>query len=73
MLSDPDLNLKLNGTVTKFGDCPNIDSSIEDIDVLAALEDILKCGGWCSLDNPAEHNPTGSSNGTFYFRFKDIN
>ena len=28
VLSDPDLNLKLDGNVTKFGDCPNVDSSV---------------------------------------------
>jgi hypothetical protein len=49
-------------------------SSDENINVLAALEDILKCGGWCSMDNPAEHNPTGSqANGTYFYRFRDIN
>ena len=73
ILSDPDLGLWTNGTIRKFGDCPDVQASTENIDVLAALEDILGCGGWCPLDNPAEHNPTGSNNGTFFNRFKDIN
>lgn len=68
--------MDLNGPAKKFADCANITnitSTDEDINVLAALEDILKCGGWCSLDKKEEHNPTGNTNGTYYYRFRDIN
>jgi len=74
VLEEAGLNVK--GTAKKFADCENqtdITSSDENINVLAALEDILKCGGWCSMDNTAEHNPTGNLNGTYYYRFRDIN
>lgn len=76
MLSESEEPLDLSGKAKKFAECSdqvNITSTDEDISLLAVLEDILKCGGWCSLDNPNEHNPTGKLNGTYFYRFRDIN
>jgi hypothetical protein len=76
VLSDPDLGMWVNGTKTKFSDCRDVvdvSSTEENINVLAALEDILNCGGWCPLDNAAEHNPTGNLNGSYFYRFRNIN
>lgn len=58
---------KISSTgVEKFGDCSGIQSSTANIEILAALENLLSCGGWCppSQDNP----PFG-----YTYRFRNIN
>ena len=55
--------------VTKYADCPTIDTNNENIDVLAAIEELLNCGGWCPLSNTAEADPAS----VYYYRFRNIN
>jgi hypothetical protein len=38
----------------KYGDCPNIQSGQEGIDILSALENLLQCGGWCPINSAKE-------------------
>lgn len=74
-VSDPALSL--DGNHSRFSECVNdtkVNSTAENIDVLAAIEDLLQCGGWCSFGNPAEDNPTvRTDNQTYFKRFVDIN
>jgi hypothetical protein len=57
------------GNATKFADCPTFNSTTENIDVLAAIEELLNCGGWCPLNNSAEADPAS----VYYYRFRNIN
>jgi len=51
----------------KFGDCLNITSSNTNVEILAALENLLQCGGWCPLDKETKNLPK------FYtYRFRII-
>jgi hypothetical protein len=61
--------MNTTGTATKFADCQSTTSSTENIDIMAAIEELLGCGGWCDLSNAAELNPAK----TYYYRFRDIN
>lgn len=58
-------NISPNGSA-KFGDCPNITSTTTNVEILAALENLLKCGGWCSKDR--ETPPFGN----YTYRFRNI-
>jgi hypothetical protein len=54
----------------KFGDCSTstaIQSSTANIEIMATLENLLQCGGWCpiSIDNPPFTSYT--------YRFRNIN
>lgn len=51
----------------KFGDCKNFTSSNTNVEILAALENLLQCGGWCSPDK--ETPPFGG----YTYRFRNIN
>ena len=50
---------------TKYSDCTSdkIKSSKQNIEILAALENILECAGWCNGD----HQPT------YFYRFRNLN
>lgn len=51
----------------KFGDCKTYQSSTTNIEILAALENLLGCGGWCA---PTQDNPPF---GGYTYRFRNIN
>ena len=56
-----------SGTAEKFGDCTTIKSSTTNIEILAALENLLSCGGWCA---PTQDIPPF---GGYTYRFRNIN
>jgi hypothetical protein len=64
------LNLNTTGNYLKYSDCPNYQASTEYIEVLAALERLLGCGGWCSIDTGFESDPIAPF---YFYRFSNIN
>lgn len=60
-----------DGGSAKFGDCSankvNITSSNTNIEILAALENLLQCGGWCPLDKEVKNQL-----GFYTYRFRNI-
>jgi hypothetical protein len=51
----------------KYGDCLNIPSTVANVEIMAALENLLGCAGWCPLSQDA---PTF---GAYTYRFRNIN
>lgn len=53
----------------KYGDCKGVQSSSTTIEILAAIEDLLGCGGWCSKKQDASPYVGGA----YIYRFRNIN
>lgn len=64
--NNPNANIDPVNGKSKFGDCDNIASTTSNVEIMAALENLLECGGWCPKDKQAPLY------GSYTYRFRNI-